>query len=429
MATILPEIDTASQIIYLDHAATTPVRSEVLDAMLPYFSEAFGNPSSLYAIAGESRNAIDEARARVASVLNCRTSEVVFTGGGTEADNMAVKGVASTFDEPGDIIISEIEHHAIIHAAEQLEKDGHRVIIVPVDRYGVVDSDDVRSRLGDRDAVVSIMFANNEVGAVNDIPEIAGVAKQHGREAGTNVVVHTDAVQASGKLGLDVKMLGIDLLSLSAHKIHGPKGVGALYVRRGVKLEALIAGGGQERQRRSGTENVPGIVGMGMALALAENERMQFCERTRGLRDRFLAAVTERISGVVVNNHPENSLPHIAHISITWARRRTDAARSRFQGCMRLQRQRMQFRVRRTISRPAWHGYDPRASRRKSQIFLRQRFNSRTRRLRSQRIGRRRRTTARHASNEVLTSIFPPHRYVYLIPRLPLVGDRTEPWP
>jgi len=316
MATTLQEVDAASQIIYLDHAATTPVREEVLDAMLPYFSEAFGNPSSLYAIAGESRNAIDEARARVASVLNCRTSEVVFTGGGTEADNMAVKGVAATFDEPGDIIISEIEHHAIIHAAEQLEKGGHHVITVPVDRYGVVSPIDVSSRLSDRDAVVSIMFANNEVGAVNDITEISRLAKQHGRETGKNVVVHTDAVQASGKLSLDVRKLGVDLLSLSAHKIHGPKGVGALYVRRGVKLDALIAGGGQERQRRSGTENVPGIVGMGMALALAENERQQFCQLTRELRDRFLAAVTERIPGVVVNNHPHNSLPHIAHISI-----------------------------------------------------------------------------------------------------------------
>ena len=316
MATTLHEIDTASQIIYLDHAATTPVRREVLDAMLPYFSEAFGNPSSLYAIAGESRNAIDEARARVASVLNCRTSEVVFTGGGTEADNMAVKGVAATFGEPGDIIISEIEHHAIIHTAEQLEKDGHNVVTVPVDHYGVVDPNDVRSRLGDRDAVVSIMFANNEVGAVNDIPEITRLAKLHGGETGNRVVVHTDAVQASGKLPLDVKTLGVDLLSLSAHKIHGPKGVGVLYVRRGVKLDALIAGGGQERQRRSGTENVPGIVGMGMALALAENERQQFCRRTREFRDRFLTAVTELISGVVVNNHPENSLPHIAHISI-----------------------------------------------------------------------------------------------------------------
>ncbi len=324
MATQLEELETESRVIYLDHAATTPVRPEVLDAMLPYFSQAFGNPSSLYAIAGESRNAIDESRARVASVLKCRTSEVVFTGGGTEADNMAIKGVATTFDQPADIIISDVEHHAVIHAAEQLERDGHRVISVPVDQYGVVDPADVASNLGDRDAIVSIMYANNEVGAVNDIDEISRLAKQHGEENGTTVVMHTDAVQASGKLPLDVKALGVDFLSLSAHKIHGPKGVGVLFARRGVKIDPLIAGGGQERQRRSGTENVPGIVGMGVALVLAENERLQFCEHTRSLRDRFLAAVTERVSGVVINNHPQSrpqnshkrSLPHIAHISI-----------------------------------------------------------------------------------------------------------------
>ncbi len=316
MTTAVEELEAGSRLIYLDHAATTPVRHEVLDAMLPYFSQAFGNPSSLYAIAGESRNAIDEARARVASVLNCRTSEVVFTGGGTEADNMAIKGVASTFDEPADIIISDVEHHAVIHAAEQLEHDGHHVISVPVDQYGIVDPADVASYLGDRDAVVSIMYANNEVGAINDISEISRLVKQHGSQQGTTVVMHTDAVQASGKLTLDVKTLGVDFLSLSAHKIHGPKGVGVLYARRGVKIDPLIAGGGQERQRRSGTENVPGIVGMGVALVLAENERLEFCEHTRGLRDRFLAAVTERVSGVVINNHPQHSLPHIAHISI-----------------------------------------------------------------------------------------------------------------
>ena len=317
MVTAFEEIDDSSRIIYLDHAATTPVRAEVLEAMLPFFSQAFGNPSSLYGIAGESRNAIDEARAQVAAVLNCRTSEVVFTGGGTEADNLAIKGVASTFEEPGDIVISEIEHHAIIHAAEQLERDGHRVIGVPVDRYGVVDPSDVISRLGNRDAIVSIMYANNEVGAVNDITEIARLAKARAASNGKHVVVHTDAVQASGKLSLDVKMLGVDLLSLSAHKIHGPKGSGVLYARRGVKLDALIAGGGQERQRRSGTENVPGIVGMGLALALAENERAIFCEHTRALRDRFLAGVTQRVPGIVVNNSSSNSLPHIAHVSVS----------------------------------------------------------------------------------------------------------------
>ncbi len=316
MATALQDIDSLSQIIYLDHAATTPVREEVLEAMLPYFSEAFGNPSSLYAIAGESRNAIDEARARVAAALNCRTSEVVFTGGGTESDNLALKGAASTFEHPVDIIVSDIEHHAVIHTAEQLERDGHHIKSIPVDRYGVVNPADVAASLSERDAIVSIMYANNEVGAVNDIAEITQLVREHGRAQGTTMVIHTDAVQASGKLPLDVKALDIDMLSLSAHKIHGPKGVGVLYVRRGIRLDPLIAGGGQERQRRSGTENVPGIVGMGVALALAENERELFCERTRSLRDHFIAGVTERIADVVVNNHPRHSLPHIAHLSV-----------------------------------------------------------------------------------------------------------------
>ena len=315
MTTATLDIDGSSRLIYLDHAATTPVREEVLDAMVPYFSQVFGNPSSLYAIAGESRNAIDEARARVAAVLNCRTSEVVFTGGGTEADNMAVKGVASTFDASGDILVSEIEHHAVIHAAEQMEEHGHRVVIVPVDRFGVVDPADIVARLEDRDTVVSVMYANNEVGAVNDIAAISQICKQHAQETGKRVVVHTDAVQASGKLSLDVKMLGVDMLSLSAHKIHGPKGVGVLYARRALKINALIAGGGQERQRRSGTENVPGIVGMGLSLALAEHEREAFCRQTRELRDRFLAAAAERISGLIVNNHAKG-LPHIAHVSV-----------------------------------------------------------------------------------------------------------------
>ncbi len=309
--------DDAERVVYLDHAATTAVREEVLNAMLPYFSEAFGNPSSLYALAGESRNGIDEARSRVAKVLNCRASEVVFTGGGTESDNLAIKGVVDALPQGRyDVIVSAVEHHAVIHAAEQLEHNGHRVITAPADRYGVVDPDDIEALLNEKTAIVSVMYANNEVGAVNDIADIARRVKDHNTRTGVNTLFHTDAVQASGKLPIDVKMLGVDLLSLSAHKIHGPKGVGVLYVRRGVGIEPLIAGGGQERQRRSGTENVPGIVGMGAALALAEAERLEFSDRMRTLRDMFLAGVVERIPSAVINNHPDTSLPHIAHISI-----------------------------------------------------------------------------------------------------------------
>ncbi len=307
----------SERIIYLDHAATTAVREEVLDAMWPYFSQAFGNPSSLYALAGESRNGVDEARSRVASVLNCRTSEVIFTGSGTEADNMAIKGtIAAVKEGPCEVIVSAVEHHAVIHAAEQLERDGHRVLQAPVDSYGRVAPDDVRQLLTDSTALVSIMYANNEVGSVNDIPGIAHRIRAYNSRAGTDILFHTDAVQAAGKLSLDVRALGVDMLSLSAHKVHGPKGIGALYVRRGVPIDPLIAGGGQERQRRSGTENVPGIVGMGLALELAEQERADFCNRTERLRDRFIAAVSERIDGVKINNHPVSGLPHIAHISV-----------------------------------------------------------------------------------------------------------------
>ncbi len=309
--------DDAERLVYLDHAATTPVREEVLNEMLPYFSEAFGNPSSLYALANASRNGIDEARWRVSRVLNCRTSEVVFTGGGTESDNLAIKGAVDAMTpDRYEIIVSATEHHAVIHAAEQLEHDGHRVLTVPVDSYGVVDPDELAALLSERTAIVSVMYANNEVGAVNDVPEIARRIRDHNARNGIHTLFHTDAVQASGKLALDVATLGVDMLSLSAHKIHGPKGVGVLYVRRGVSIEPLIAGGGQERQRRSGTENVPGIVGMGAALALAEGERSRFCQDTRRLRDMFLSSVVERIPQVVINNRPERSLPHIAHISI-----------------------------------------------------------------------------------------------------------------
>ena len=309
--------DDTERIVYLDHAATTPVRQEVLDAMIPYFGESFGNPSSLYALAGESRNGIDVARRQISSMLNCRTSEVVFTGGGTEADNLAIKGSLSALGGgPHEVIVSEAEHHAVIHAAEQLEALGHSVAYAPVDRYGIVHPEAVASLITERTALVSVMYVNNELGAISDIAGIASAVKERADELGTEVLVHTDAVQAAGKVSCDVRMLGVDMLSLAGHKVHGPKGVGVLYIRRGVRVDPIIAGGGQERQRRSGTENVPGIVGIGEAMALAEAERDQFCDHTRRLRDGFVAGVQDAIPEAIINHHPVQSVPHIAHISV-----------------------------------------------------------------------------------------------------------------
>ncbi len=302
--------------IYMDHAATTPVRPEVLDAMLPYFSERFGNPSSLYGLAQESRDAVGESRERVAAVLNSRSSEVVFTSGGTESDNTAIKGVASAMKAQGrHIVTTAIEHHAVIHPCEQLEQNGYRVTVVEVDEHGRVDPQAIENALTDETILVSVMMANNEVGTVQDVSDIAARVKRRASAMDRTIVFHTDAVQAAGKLSLDVKSLGVDLLSLSSHKIHGPKGVGALYVRRGTPIDPLLAGGGQERQRRSGTENVPGIVGMATALELAENERDQYNKKCAQLRDMIIAGVTERVPGVKINGHPSQRVSNIVNFS------------------------------------------------------------------------------------------------------------------
>ncbi|MEX0761037.1 MAG: cysteine desulfurase NifS [Dehalococcoidia bacterium] len=302
--------------IYMDHAATTPVRPEVLDAMLPYFSERFGNPSSLYGLAQESRDAVGESREMVAAVLNARSSEVVFTSGGTESDNTAIKGVASAMKAQGKhIVTTAIEHHAVIHPCEQLEQNGYRVTVVEVDEHGRVDPRAVEDALTDETILVSVMMANNEVGTVQDVSDIAARVKRRASAMDRTIVFHTDAVQAAGKLPLDVKSLGVDLLSLSSHKIHGPKGVGALYVRRGTPIDPLLAGGGQERQRRSGTENVPGIVGMATALDLAENERDQYNKKCGQLRDMIIAGVTERVPGVKINGHPSQRVSNIVNFS------------------------------------------------------------------------------------------------------------------
>ncbi|MFN3974578.1 MAG: cysteine desulfurase family protein [Dehalococcoidia bacterium] len=300
--------------IYLDHAATTSVRPEVLEAMLPYFSQRFGNPSSIHTLGQEARKALEDARETVASILGCRASEVVFTSGGTESNNAAIKGVALALRHTGNhIVTSAIEHHAVLHTCHQLEQLDFQITLVPVDRYGIVDPDAVGRAITERTILVSIMYANNEVGTVEPIPDIARVVRERGKALGRSIPFHTDAVQAPGFLDLDVNALGVDLLSISAHKFHGPKGVGVLYIRRNTPYEPLLMGGGQEKERRSGTENVPGIVGLATALTLAEEERPTVSARLSRLRDYFIARVLELVPGAILNGHPTRRLPNNAH--------------------------------------------------------------------------------------------------------------------
>ncbi|MDA1297775.1 MAG: cysteine desulfurase family protein [Chloroflexi bacterium] len=306
----------AERAIYLDHAATTPVRPEVMDAMQPYFAERFGNPSSIYTLAQEARDGVAEARERVAAVLNCRTSEVVFTGNGTESNNTALKGVAYAMRERGrHIITSAVEHHSVLHPLEQLEKDGFDVTVLPVDEGGRVDPESVAEAVRKDTLIVSVMLANNEVGTVQDIAGISRLVKTRAAELGGEVLVHTDAAQAAGKLSLDTKELGVDLLSLTGHKIYAPKGVGVLFIRRGVPLEPLLTGGGQERQRRAGTENVPYIVAMGRALELADEEREEFTARTGKLRDMVEAGILERLPDTKVNGDLKHRISNITNLS------------------------------------------------------------------------------------------------------------------
>ncbi|MGE5592110.1 MAG: cysteine desulfurase NifS [Betaproteobacteria bacterium] len=290
--------------VYLDNAATTKPRQEVVEAMLPYLGGKYGNPSSIYGIGREARAALDEARDMVARILGADSGEIIFTGSGTEADNAAIKGVAFANRDRGDhIITSAIEHHAVLDSAKRLEKRGFRVTYIPVDSYGMVDPSDVEAAITDKTILISIMHANNEVGTIEPIEEIARIAKEHG------VYFHTDAVQTAGHIPIDVNRLGVDLLSLSAHKFYGPKGIGALYVRRGVRMERYLDGGGQERNRRAGTENVAGIVGLARALELAVSEMEGEAGRVSQLRDRLIRGVMDRISHVRLNGHPTRRLP------------------------------------------------------------------------------------------------------------------------
>ena len=306
----------SERIIYMDHSATTPVRPEVLQAMLPYLTSDFGNPSSIYTIGQEARKAVDDARERIARNLGARMSEIVFTSGGTESDNAALKGVAFALRTLGNhIITTTIEHHAVLHTCYQLEQFGFDVTYVPVDEYGIVDPQDIVDAITEKTILVSVMMANNEIGTVQPIREITQLVKAEAKQRNQTIIFHTDAVQAAGSLEINARSLGIDLLSLSAHKIYGPKGVGLLYIKRGTPFEEQNAGGGQERQRRSGTENVPGIVGFDEALHLAAIEREETSAHCLRLREKLVQGIFETIDGVRLNGHAELRLPGNVNIS------------------------------------------------------------------------------------------------------------------
>lgn len=296
--------------IYLDHAATTPVDPAVLERMLPYFSERFGNASSIYGLGRRSLEALDVAHEAVAAALGCRPTEVVFTGGGSEADNLAIKGVAYAPRRRGNhLITSAIEHHAVLHTCQQLERESYRVTYLPVDANGLVDPAAVAAALTDETALVTLMYANNEVGTIQPIAEIGRVCRAR------HVPFHTDAVQAGALLDLDVKTLGVDLLTLSAHKFYGPKGVGILYARQGTRLQPQVLGGSQERNRRAGSENVAGAVGAADALERARAARGAESERLARLRDRLIAGVL-RIPGARLTGHPTARLANSASFAI-----------------------------------------------------------------------------------------------------------------
>ncbi len=297
------------RMVYMDHAATTPVDPRVVEAMLPYWSQQYGNASSIYALGHQAHHALEEARGTVAEILNCDPKEVIFTSCGTESDNLALRGVA--FERrrraKNHIITSPIEHHAIGHTVEQLVKVfGFEATYVPVDQYGLVDPVEVEKAIRSDTAMISIMYANNEVGTLEPIAEIGEIARQH------KVPFHTDAVQAGGTLSLDIKELNVDLMSLSAHKFYGPKGIGVLYVRRGVPLLPMQTGGGHERNRRAGTENVAYAVGLATALRLAYEQAEETNERITRLRDRLVVGVLERIPESQLSGHPTRRLPNNA---------------------------------------------------------------------------------------------------------------------
>ncbi len=291
--------------IYMDHAATTPTDIEVVREMEPYFTQKYGNPNSVHSFGQEAREAVEEARKKVARLIGANPSEIIFTSGGTESDNYAIKGIAWANQKKGNhIITSQIEHHAVLHSCHFLEKHGFKVTYLPVDKYGLIDPGDVKKAITGKTVLVTIMHANNEIGTIEPIRDIAKITKEAG------VYFHTDSVQTVGHIPIEVNELGVDMLTMSGHKLYGPNGVGVLYLRKGIRIESLMDGGSQEKNRRAGTENVAGIVGIGKAAELAEKRLAQGEEdKIIKLRDKLIKEILNKVENVRLNGHPSNRLP------------------------------------------------------------------------------------------------------------------------
>lgn len=299
--------------VYMDNAATTKLSPDVLNAMMPYLTDIYGNASSVHAFGREAREGVEHARNQVAAAINASPDEIFFTAGGTESDNMAIKGVAHKYAKKGKhIITTAIEHHAVLHTCEALEKEGYEVTYLPVDEDGLISVEQVKAAMRDDTLLVTVMFANNEVGTIAPIAEIGALCRER------NVLFHTDAVQAVCHVPIDVKAMNIDLMSISAHKFHGPKGIGALYCRKGIVLEPVIVGGAQERKRRAGTENVAGIVGLGAAIERAHKNMSADMARVSALRDKLISGILKNIPYVKLNGHPTQRLPQNVNFSIRY---------------------------------------------------------------------------------------------------------------
>lgn len=299
--------------VYFDHSATTATAPEVASQMVEYMTNTFGNPSSVHAFGREAKKAVIHARKQVANLIGANPEEILFTSGGTEGDNMALRGIAEANKKRGKhIITTQIEHHAILHTCEALEKEGYRVTYLPVDEYARINPQDVADAICDDTILISVMFANNEVGTIQPIAEIGKIAKEKG------IYFHTDAVQAVGNYPIDVNEYGIDLLTISSHKFHGPKGIGALYIRKGVRIKPILFGGAQEKTLRPGTENTPGIVGLGKAAELAQAELTDKINRVQKLRDKLIAGITECIPEAKLNGHPTLRMPGNVNFSFRY---------------------------------------------------------------------------------------------------------------